>query len=379
MSALLPASLKGLSFAHPWFGLLVLLPLLLPLLGRFLTNRPAALVFSNLGLVRPGASLRLATRWIPPALLVLSWSALSLAMMGPRLGHQETKVATEGIAIAMVLDCSLSMATPDMSLGDQLVSRADMVKEVFRDFVVGDAKKGLSGRENDLIGLVSFDRFVEELCPLTLDHSFVMDLMRDKVATFLDEADRLRKNGDPRHLNSSPINGTAAYDGVAMAADLLRKTEQSLAAALKKGEGGYAIKSKVMILLTDGADNQSSIGPANAAKVAREFGVKVHAIAVHGKPVRQDMFGLMLGGSGENYDDGPLQLIAKETGGRFYKATSPDSLARIYEEIDRMEKTRFSRQMTMEYEPVQGPFLLAGLAFLLAALLLRGTIHRELP
>lgn len=369
---------RGLSFTHPWAAALLAAPLLLLLWRRRAAGARAALVFSNIRLLGRRGSFRLSTRWLPAAFLLAAWLSLSLAMMGPRKGREEMMVTTEGIAIAMVMDASGSMAKKDMADGDRLQSRLEMVQAVFRDFVRGNPKLGLSGRENDLVGLVVFDRFVEELCPLTLDHDFLMNLMQDRVATTLAETERLERMGDPRVMQNASVNGTAAYEGVAMAAELLKQSEKSLAASARKGEGNYTIKSKVMIVLTDGQDNASQISPADAAKVAREFGVKVYTIAVHGRPVRQDIFGLMLQGV-EDFDDKPMQLIAKETGGQSYKATNPESLSRIYEEIGKLETSRFHRQASMEYEPRHEPFILAGLALLLLGLALGNSYYRELP
>ncbi len=367
------------SFSRPWCAALLALPLLYFFAQRYLLGLPPALLFSNARLIVPAVSWRTSTRWIPNLLLTLAWMVFSVAMMGPRIGRVETEVSSEGVAINMVVDGSGSMVTPDMPDGDRLISRIEMAQSVFHDFLRGNEKRGLPGRKNDMVGLVSFDRFVQELCPLTLDHAFLADLMKDFSAGVLAENERLQSVADPALQGRSSLNGTAVYDGALMASDLLRKTEKSLANAVKQSKGNYTIRSKILILLTDGEDNASHISEENAAKAIREAGVKVYAIAVHGRPVQRDVFGMRIVQGGEEYDDSPLRALAETTGGRFYRADDPESLARICQAIDRLEKSEFARQVTTEYDPVHRPWIMAGLLLLAAGQFLAQTLYRVLP
>ncbi|MBF0245754.1 MAG: VWA domain-containing protein [Planctomycetes bacterium] len=181
-----------------------------------------------------------------------------------------------------------------------------------------------------------------------------------------------------RQINSS-INGTAVYDGGAKGAQILGQTDATLGASSQKTDGNYSIKSKILIVFTDGEDNSSVVTALDAIKVAKEFGIKIYSIAFHGEEVQRDIFGTFLRSGAKGYDDTFLKMMAERTGGRFYQATDPDSLLRIYDEINQLEKTDISKQVSMEYSPAHRPWILAGLVLLLLSTLLSNTVFRVLP
>lgn len=362
--------LDNVDFVHPWAFGLIPLPLLLLLLWSRM--RRSSLVFSNLALVARPKSWRVLLRHLPKLILFCSWVAFCIALSGPRHGHEETRITTEGIAISMVIDASGSMGQNMQDGEGGTITRMEMVRKVFTDFVNGNKSLNLEGRPNDLIGLVSFDRLTDEIAPLTLDHDFVIGLLANKVAEF----ESLTKQNLSR---SHPMSGTAAWEGVARGADMLRRTGETLKEGKIKGEGGYSIKSKVLILLTDGEDNASEIGWGDAARIANEFGIRVYSIAIRGESqIVRDFFGRTIRRQ-DDFDVSALQSLAQETGGKFYQATDPKGLAEVYEDIDSLEKTEVHKQVSIDYAPAHHPFLVAGFVLLLAGILFRETLFRELP
>lgn len=378
---------SSIDFVRPWFGLLIFLPLILPFLRKWKKRPKAAITFSDVKRVQGFQTWRTQTLFLPSLLAYLAWICLVIALMGPRHGHEETKITTEGIAVAMVMDVSGSMNAKDMPFGGSVVTRYEMVEHVFSEFVRGNGED-LEGRKNDMISLVVFGKYVDDLCPLTLDHDFVLDMMQNTMISVRSDIQQTEQQAQQMNRGQyhkalerkNPIwNGTAVFEGVALGADILKQSEASIEAADLKGDSNYHIKSKILIVLTDGDDNSSTISAEEAANVAKEFGVKIYSIAVHGKPVQRDILGFFVTQNQQRYDDTPLKNLAKETGGKFFQATNPDSLRKIYQEIDRLEKSEISKQVTMEYSPTHRPWLMAGLILLSLALIFQHSLYRVLP
>jgi Ca-activated chloride channel family protein len=379
-----------LDSSRPWLALLIILPGALLLVKRFLNFKKPALVYSDIRSIPSINSFRTSTLFIPKILFFIAWCLLVIALIGPREGHEESNITTQGIAISMVMDISGSMKEIDMPTHDgKVISRYEMIQNVFTDFVRGNKESDLSGRNNDMISLTVFGKYVDDLCPLTLDHSFLLDMMNNTIEGV--KADMANFENLQRQSNNNtriqqmiqkknPIwLGTAVFEGVALGADIVRQIDDKLKNAKTEESSNYTIKSKIMIVLTDGEDNSSEIGAEEAIAVAKELGVKIYSIAVHGKPVKRDVLGFFMGGTGKEYDDAPLQKMAEETGGKFYKASDPDSLIKIYRDINKLEKSEISKQVTMEFSPTHRPWILAGLIFLMCGVILNSTYYRILP
>lgn len=377
--------MNTLDFTHPWLGLAALMPIFFWWWRRQRSQRPAAIPFSDLRLVPSMTSWRVSTRFVVPLLFLLSWWLLSFALSGPRLGHEETKVTTEGIAISMVIDVSNSMAEKDMVVDGEAWSRYDMVRDLFRRFVEGDEKSALQGRANDMVSLVTFGAWVDDLSPLTLDHPFVLELLNNTVARVQKDHAyylRIQQQGNRQAMRAlqerQPIwAGTAVYEGVALGADMLNRAGEALDEAVESERANYTLKSRVMILLTDGDDNSSGISVDEAISVAQEFDVKVHVVHIRGREVQQDIMGFRITGS--QVDDRALRRIADETGGEFFAATESGGLEKVMRAIDAMEKSEIHQQVSMHHTPWHRPWLLAGGVFFVLALVLQHTLYRELP
>lgn len=257
---------------------------------------------------------------------------LIVAAARPQLGYAREESLTEGIDIEIALDISGSMAAEDF----QPKNRLTVAKQVVDEFI--------AGRAGDRIGVVVFSGGALTRAPLTVDHQMLGELV-ESVA-----------------LRSLP-DGTAI--GVALA---------NAAARLKDSTA----KSKVVLLVTDGNNNAGEIDPLSAAAVAKGLGIKVYTIGVgrNGQvtvpwPVRNPLTGrvemrrvLM----NAEVDEGLLRKIAERTGGRFYRATDPQGLRRIFAEIDQLEKTPLKVKRYVRYREVFQPFVWAGLGLLLLPL-----------
>ncbi|MBM3823761.1 MAG: VWA domain-containing protein [Verrucomicrobia bacterium] len=329
-------------FAQPWWLLLLLLiPLLAWLRGR--VGREAAFLYSSVQLVKGIAGI---TRSSVGAWLVrLRWLALAALIAGlarPQWTFGESKIRASGIDIVVALDISGSMAAEDFQLQGERVNRLVIAKDVLLKFI--------QRRENDRIGLVAFSGRAYIAAPLTLDHTFLAQNLERLDLGQIDD-------------------GTAIGSALVAAVNRLRDLQS---------------KSKIVVLMTDGVNNAGKVPPLTAAETAQALGVKVYAIGVGTRgtaPFPQtDMFGT------KRYvpvpveiDEETLKKIAANTGGRYYRADSTDTLRSIYDEIDKLETTEVEVKRFLRYEELYPWFVLPGLALLLLEMILAHSVWRRLP
>jgi Ca-activated chloride channel family protein len=350
-------------FESPW-ALLLLVVALAAGYAAWRWQTQATLRYSSTALLAPvGASWRQRTLWLPEMLRTLALCLLVIALARPQEGLEKVRQATEGVAIAMTVDRSGSMGA-EMRYGGERMTRLDAVKRVFAEFVEGN-RGNLEGRPSDLIGLVSFARWPETNCPLTLAH--------DALEEFLG-AIKLPKYREE--------DGTAIGDAIALAAARLRNAEQDVAMQRRETGSDYRLKSKVIILLTDGVHNAGERNPLEAAALCKEWGIKVYTIGI-GEPegpgggsVIQQMVQRM---RGPQLDERTLKAVADATGGAYFLATDADSLRRVYAEIDALEKTEIQAERYLDYRERFVPFALAALGLLVLEAALRATAYRTAP
>ncbi|MFW6203225.1 MAG: vWA domain-containing protein, partial [Marinilabilia sp.] len=275
-------------------------------------------------------------RHIPFGLRCLTIIFLTIALARPQSTNNLRDVTTEGIDIMISLDISGSMKAMDFE-----PNRLDAAKNVATDFI--------SERTNDKIGLVVFAAESFTQCPLTVDKAVLTNLIQDVRIGMLKD-------------------GTAIGHGLATAVKRIKESDA---------------KSKVIILLTDGVNNRGEIHPLTAAEMAKSFGIRVYTIGVgsHGTaPVPiNTAFGEQVQEMEVKIDEEMIQEIAQMTDGKYFRATDENKLRSIYEEIDQMEKSKVE---VKEYTQKSEEFILFGLlalAFLLAEILVRNTILRNLP
>ena len=353
-------------FHSPWYFLLLLA---VPLLAWWLfgPRRRSAIRFSSVKLAGQLApTLRQRLMWLPGALTLAAVLVLIIALARPREGREQTIVDSEGIAIEMVVDRSGSMQAMDFQIDGEHVDRLTAIKKVAGDFVSGG--ESLDGRVSDLVGLITFAGYADGVTPPTLDHAFLVSQ--------LNHADIVTNRSE---------DGTAIGDAISLAVEKLNALD-----ARQQDK----VKSKVIILLTDGENNAGDLEPVQAAELAQTMGIKVYTIGVGTKgrapmPVT-DMFGReTVQWMPVNIDEETLQKVASITGGKYFRATDTDSLAEIYREIDQLEKSKVEAQHFVDYRElavqsyVAGaltlpPLLLIAFGLLLARVLLQQTWLREM-
>jgi len=325
-------------FANPEFLylLILLLPIIVWYLLKYRKSYPTIIVSSSKAFENMGVNWREIVRHLAFALRLVALIFLIIAIARPQAHYSKRNVVTEGIDIVIAMDVSSSMLAQDFK-----PNRIEAAKDVAIQFV--------NGRENDRMGIVVFSGETFTQCPLTTDRAVLINLLNQLKSGMVED-------------------GTAIGLGLANATNRLKDSKA---------------KSKVIILLTDGVNNQGEIDPLTAAEMAKTFGIRVYTIGIGTRgtapyPV-QTMFGTQLQQMPVEIDEVTLKKIAKITDGEYFRATSKMQLKKIYEKIDQLEKTKIK---VKEYSKKEEKYFWFGLLALLAfslEILLRFTILRRIP
>ena len=335
-----------MNFAHPFvLLLLLLLPVLAWFKGR--RGRQPAFLYSSvqlvkgiIGITRSGAgSVLPKLRWLALALFIV-------ALAEPRFSHSEKKVTASGVDIVIALDLSGSMASEDEGfvLNGEQSTRFGIAKDVLKRFV--------SKRPNDRLGLVVFATQAYVATPPTLDHDFLLQNIE--------------------RLELGVINGNQTAIGSALTVAMNRLRD------LKS-------KSKIIILMTDGENNAGRVPPLTAAEAAEALKIKIYTIGVGTRGVAKMPVGTDFAGNKiyqqmpVDVDEDTLRAIAGKTKGKYYRADSSDTLHRIYDDIDHLEKTDAEVKKFTYHEEMFPWVVLPGMFVLLLETILSHTIWRKLP
>jgi Ca-activated chloride channel homolog len=350
-SVLRHIGLESIRFENPWwFWALLLIPLLAVL--RSAAGRHAAVQFGSLRfLAGLGRNTRSAMGAVWTALLFLTIAASSVALARPQRLTVEEHTDETGVEIVFALDLSLSMSIRDMFYdipggGRKTVNRLTVLKNVVRDFI--------RGRQADRIGFVVFSGRPYLASPLTLDKSWLEEKLNDIA------------------FHQTNEMGTAIGSAIGLSATRLH---------------GRQTKSKIIILVTDGANNSGKLTPVEAAKDAAALGARIYAVAIgtegyHEVPELLNMPDGRGGGANtvrQEYDEGTLKEVARLTNGRFYQARDSKSMEKIFAEIDRLEKTKMDVRRTTRVEELFRMPLWAAVVSAIATLLLHQTLLRRYP
>jgi Ca-activated chloride channel family protein len=337
-------------FEQPWA--LLLLGLVPPLL--WLRLRPPADAALRFVSAEPAASLGITLRArlasLPYWLRVAALCLFVVALARPQSGGERRRETGRGIGIYFVIDRSPSMLEA-IAFGGRQTTRLAVAKQLLQEFATGDGGE-LKGRTSDPIGIVAFARQPETVCPLTFAH--------DSFAALLSGV-QPPPRGDPEAF-------TAIGDAVALAAARLKNTP------------GANLRSKVIILLTDGENTAGARSPVEGAQLAARWGIRVHAIAIVGaRPAPSSAAPVQYGMQMRFIAERDLNQMAAVSGGIYRSAQDGEALKRIYAEIDRLEKGEVARtKFTGGTEQFAVP-LGAALGLLMSASILSATWLRRIP
>ena len=336
-------SFDAFSFAQPWWLLALLL---VPLVAWMQAGRgpSPAIRFSQVVPLRGFAKVRKAGFGGPGAfILCAALACLVIALARPRLGKTQDTIESSGVDIFLELDVSSSMLAEDFKLGNDRANRIEVVKDVTKRFI--------EGRPNDRIGIIAFAGRPYLVSPLTLDHDWLLkNLERLRIGLVED--------------------GTSIGSALASAANRLK---------------GKQSKSKIIVLLTDGDENITTIPPATAAEAAKTLGVKIYTIAAGTNglapyPAGRDFFGNKVYRNIQvSVDEGQLRKVAEIGGGKFFVAMDTNSLNNIFTEIDKLEKTEVKVKRKTDWKDLFEWFVGAGAALAALHALLSQTLWRTVP
>ena len=313
-------------FANPTY--LYLLLLLIPMIGWYIwklcKSQASLQVSSSEAFDAPEAtSWKVYLRHVPFILRMAAVAVLIIILARPQSTNSWQNTSTEGIDI------------------DLKPNRLEASKDVAASFI--------NGRPNDNIGLVVFAAESFTQCPLTTDHTVLLNLFKDIQPGIIQD-------------------GTAIGLGLANAVSRIKDSQA---------------KSKVIILLTDGVNNAGEIAPVTAAEIAKTFGIRVYSIGVGTQGMApypfQTAFGVQYQDIPVEIDEATLKQVAATTGGQYFRATDNASLKEIYSEIDKMEKTKISVQQYSKKQEEYKNWALLLFALLLVEILLRNTLLRNIP
>jgi Ca-activated chloride channel homolog len=329
--------MNGITFAEPLFlYLLIVIPLMIIFYILKWQKTSASLRMPGLNqFANAGTTFRHYLRHILFAFRIIAIALLVVVLARPQATDKFQDISTEGIDIVLTLDISGSMLARDFR-----PDRLEASKNVATEFI--------SGRPYDRIGLVVFSGESFTQCPITTDHAVLINLLREIQSGMVED-------------------GTAIGMGLATAINRIKDSEA---------------KSKVIILLTDGVNNKGEIAPATAAGIAKTFGIRVYTIGVGTQgmapyPV-QTPFGIQYQDMPVEIDEAILREISQTTGGKYFRATDNDRLVQVYNEIDKLEKSKIDvRQFSRKEEKFLFPAIIA-IFLLFAEILIKNTIFKNL-
>ena len=278
---------------------------------------------------------------VPFILDMIAIVLLSLILARPQTTDRWQDTEIEGIDIMLCVDVSTSMLAEDLK-----PNRIEAAKQVASEFI--------NGRPNDNIGLTIFAGEAFTQCPMTVDHAVLLNMFQNVSSDIA--------------AKGIIEDGTAIGMGLANAISRLKDSQA---------------KSKVIILLTDGSNNRGEISPMTAAEMAKSFGIRVYTIGVGTNgtapyPV-QGAFGKQYINMAVEIDENVLRQIAQTASGQYYRATSNSKLKEVYEEIDKLERTKLQVKEFSKNQEEYQPLALLLILSLLLSILLKQTVLRTIP
>ncbi len=340
-------------FAYPWVLFFIALIPLIWIVRVVRWHRSTGLMSSAPSRVAAaGGSIRVLGIWIPSAVMSIALALLLVALARPQKIIGNTKATRDTIALELVVDRSGSMDEPVIFDGER-TNRLEAVKQVVERFVQGDGTQ-LRGRTGDLLGLIVFGSFADTLMPLTQSHDALIEALR---RIELPQVERERS--------------TAIGDALMLAIGRLKASEDAMRA--ESEDESFTLKSKAVVLLTDGENRAGQYSPQQAAGLAREWGIKVYIIGIRGGTTSGGRFF----GASQQVNDQRMAQVAEFTGGQYWGVDRVSDLEEVYARIDELERSSIEVTESTSFEELYEPYAIAGLVSLFVGVLLRETILRS--
>ncbi|WP_348799290.1 vWA domain-containing protein [Flavobacterium adhaerens] len=328
-----------ITFLNPeFFWLFLLIPVAIAWLFWKRNQQTASLKMSSLQGFKGSDSVLAKCKPVLDVMRILALSCIIIALARPRTVDISNRTkTTKGIDIVVAVDVSGSMLAKDLK-----PNRMEALKRVASVFV--------EERPNDRIGLVVYASEAYTKSPVTSDKAVILDAIRSiKYDNILQD-------------------GTGIGMGLATAVNRLKDSKA---------------KSKVVILLTDGVNNAGFIEPETASDIAQQYGIKVYTIGIGSNGMAESPYAI--GANGQllfqmmkvEIDEQLMKNIARKTGGKYFRATSNDKLAQIYNEINKLETTEIEELKFYDYDEKYRPFALLAGFLLLVEIGLRKTVYRS--
>ena len=348
-----------MAFENAWY-IFLLVPVAgaavaMAILRRWRRRREPASRFPALELAGavPTTVRAWASGWMWP-LRIAALGLLAFAVARPRRGIETVHDTTRGVDIVLCLDVSGSMRQPLHPRRRSDGTKIEIARAAAASFV--------DRRPHDRIGLVPFAKYAYRLCPLTLHHGWVRrQLGRIRIKDSDPRRRRRRRDEDDAGLIDE--TQTAIGTAISVATNALRSSDA---------------KSKVVILLTDGQSNFGKLGPLEAAEIAKKFDVRVYTIGAGASIEDLRRAGVFIRGY-HPLDEQTLRDVAKKTGGRYFRAQDAASLARVYEEIDSLEKTKIESMRFTRYREHYGYLAAPALVLVWLEIAAALTVFRRTP
>ncbi len=328
----------GITFANPeYFYVMIAIPIFL---AWYLFRQKKQYATLTIPTETPFKNAKISPRKIlrhfPIVLRVAAFALLVMALARPQTSSSSQTVSTEGIDIIIAIDVSTSMLAEDFK-----PNRIEAAKKTAAEFV--------ENRLNDRIGLVVFAGESFTLCPVTIDHAVLKNLLSTVKEGMVED-------------------NTAIGMGLATAVSRLKDSKA---------------KSKVVVLLTDGVNNAGFVAPLTAAEIAQTYGIRVYTIGVGTRgmapyPIKTQ-FGTQYRNLEVQIDEDILKQIASMTDGKYFRATNNKVLQEVYTEIDELETTKVDVSVFKKYHEEFPPFVIIAFVLIFIELLFRYTYLRTLP
>ncbi len=343
------------TYAYPWVFWIAPLVLVVALARVILASRRRGIEIPTSSRLRAaGSSLRSRSRPFPTLLTIAAILVGLVALARPREVISDSKSSQDAIALQLVVDRSGSMDEPAAFKGEQ-TNRLEAVKKVVEQFVMGDGKD-LRGRAGDLLGLIVFGTFADTIMPLTQSHEALVEALR-RIELPTIERER----------------STAIGDALILACARLKASEDAMRAELDDED--FELKSKAVVLLTDGENRAGDFTPDQAAQLARDWGIKIYIIGIRGGTTQGGGFFRL--NMGQEVNEERMSDVARFTGGQFWGVDSVDQLTDVYAAIDELERTEIRISESTRYEERYQPYAIASMLLLLGAYVSRAALGSE--